>query len=93
MSHTETPMRLVDVTTLAFLDGYRVRLTFSDDTSMEIDLEPYLNGPIFEAVRDPATFRQAQIADGAIAWPNGADLDTQVLRYGLTPAAWGQGGA
>jgi len=81
-------MQLVDVTTLTFLDGYRVRLTFSDDSSKEIDLEPYLTGPIFEPVRDLTTFRQGQIVDGAISWPNGADLDTQVLRYGLTPAAW-----
>lgn len=81
-------MQLVDVTTLAFLDGYRVRITFSDNTMKDVDLEPYLTGPIFEPMRDPATFRQAQIADGAITWPNGADIDTQVLRYGLTPAAW-----
>lgn len=81
-------MQLVDVTALALVGGYRVRLTFSDDTTKEIDLEPYLNGPIFESVRDPATFREAQIVDGAIAWPNGADLDTQVLRYGLMPASW-----
>ena len=86
-------MQLVDVTALAFLDGYRVRLTFSDDTTKEIDLTPYLSGPIFAPVRDPATFRQGQIADGAISWPNGADIDTQVLRYGLTPAGWAQGGA
>lgn len=81
-------MKLVDVLALTFLEGYRVRLTFSDNVEKELDLEAYLNGPVFEPVRDPAYFRQAFIADGAIAWPNGADLDTQVLRYGLTPATW-----
>lgn len=81
-------MQLVDVAALDFLDGYRVRLTFSDETTKELDLGPYLSGPIFESVRNPATFRQAQIVDGAITWPNGADIDTQVLRYGLTPASW-----
>lgn len=81
-------MKLVDVTALAFLEGYRVRLTFSDDTTKEIDLAPYLHGPIFVPLRDPAYFRQAFISDGALSWPNGADIDTQVLRYGLTPAAW-----
>lgn len=88
MARRRMPMKLVDLTALAFLDGYRVRLTFSDEATKELDLEPYLNGPIFAPVRDQATFRQAHIADGAIAWPNGADIDTQVLRYGLTPAAW-----
>ncbi|HMQ35678.1 MAG TPA: DUF2442 domain-containing protein [Chloroflexaceae bacterium] len=86
-------MQLVNVTALAFLDGYRVRFTFSDETTKELDLEPYLTGPIFEPVRDPTSFHQAQIADGAICWPNGADLDTQVLRYGLTLPGWEQGEA
>jgi hypothetical protein len=81
-------MQLVDVTALAILDAYRVQLTFSDQTTKEVDLEPYLSGPIFQPVRDMAYFRQACMRDGAIAWPNGADIDTQVLRYDLTPAAW-----
>lgn len=81
-------MQLVDVTVLAFLEGYRVRLTFSDDTTKELDLAPYLRGPIFAPLRDPATFCQAQIIDGTISWPNGADIDPQVLRYGLSLAAW-----
>ncbi len=79
-------MELVDLTALAFLDGYRVRLTFSDDSVKEIDLTPYLNGPIFQPVRNPAYFQQASISDGTLSWPNGVDIDTQVLRYGLTPA-------
>ena len=81
-------MKLVDVTALIVLETYRVRVTFSDTTTKEIDLEPYLSGPIFLPVREPAFFRQALISDGAISWPNGADLDSQVIRYGLTPAAW-----
>ncbi len=81
-------MKLVDVTALIVLETYRVRVTFSDTTTKEIDREPYLSGPIFLPVREPAFFRQALISDGAISWPNGADLDSQVIRYGLTPAAW-----
>jgi hypothetical protein len=83
-------MQLVDVTAVTPLDGYTVRVCFSDGLVKEIDLAPYLRGPIFAAVREPALFRQVQIADGAISWPNGADIDTQVLRYGLTPASWEQ---
>ncbi len=81
-------MKLVDVTALTVLETYRVRVTFSDTITKEIDREPYLSGPIFLPVREPAFFRQALISDGAISWPNGADLDSQVIRYGLTPAAW-----
>jgi len=83
-------VQLVDVTEVAVVTDYTVRLTFSDGIVKEIDLTPYLRGPIFAPVREPEFFRRAHIADGAISWPNGADIDTQVLRYDLTPAAWEQ---
>ena len=64
-----------------------MQITFDDGTVKEIDLSPYLRGPIFEPVRsDPAVFRDARIEGGTIAWANGADIDADVLYYGLTPA-------
>ena len=46
-----------------------------------------LRGPIFELVRnDPEFFRSMLVEEGTIAWPNGADIDPDVLYYGLTPA-------
>ncbi len=33
-----------------------------------------LDGTIFESLRDPVIFAQAQVVLGAIQWPNGADL-------------------
>jgi hypothetical protein len=33
-----------------------------------------VDGTIFEALRDPALFSQAQVVLGAVQWPNGADL-------------------
>jgi hypothetical protein len=33
-----------------------------------------VNGTIFEPLRDPAIFVQAQVVLGAVQWPNGADL-------------------
>ena len=35
---------------------------------------------------DPALFRAVRAAGGTIAWDNGADIDPDVLYYGLTPA-------
>ena len=79
--------RLVRVRAVEPLDGFRVRLEFEDDTQKELDLEPYLHGPIFEPMRsDPAVFRSMKVEGGTIAWDNGADIDPDVLYYGLTPA-------
>jgi hypothetical protein len=85
----------VHVTAIRVLDGYDVELTFSDGVVRRIDLDPYLRGPIFAPMRsDPACFRSAYVdpEGGTIAWPNGADLAPDVLRYGLTPASWESAG-
>ena len=69
------------------LQGFKVLVSFDDDSQKEIDLEPYLHGPVFEPIRsDSAAFRSMKIGGGTIAWDNGADIDPDVLYYGLTPA-------
>lgn len=70
------------------LQGFRVRLTFTDGSSKEIDLEPYLHGPIFEPLkRNPELFRSVKVDQraGTIYWDNGADIDPDVLYMGLLP--------
>jgi hypothetical protein len=84
-------MLLVDVTTVSPLEGFLVELGFEDGTMKQVDLEPYLAGPMFEpARRDPAFFRSVRVDPeiGTIVWPNGADIDPLVLRYDLRPAHW-----
>lgn len=79
-------IRVKDVTPLT---GYTVRLTFTDGTRKDIDLGPYLKGPIFEPLRDPARFREVTVDPelGTIVWPNGADVCPDVLYYGRVPAS------
>ena len=71
------------------LEDFKVRLEFTDNTSREIDLEPYLHGPIFEPIRTNAqVFRSVQVDTrmGTIRWDNGADIDPDVLYKGIPPA-------
>jgi hypothetical protein len=80
-------MKLIRIRRVEPLQGYTVRLEFTDGTSREFDLERYLHGPIFQPVRDnPEMFRAVYVEGGTIAWPNGADIDPDVLYHGLTPA-------
>lgn len=70
--------------------GFIVRLTFTDGVVREVDLTPLLRGPIFEPLKkDPALFRQVRVDAelGTIVWPNGADIDPDVL-YGSATPAW-----
>jgi hypothetical protein len=78
---------LVRVRSVEPRQDYRVLVVFENDTQREIDLEPYLHGPIFEPIRsDPCMFRAIKIEGGTIAWENGADIDPDVLYYDLKPA-------
>ena len=72
------------------LGGFRVRLSLTNGSSREIDLGPYLTGPVFEAIRrDPAAFQAVHVDEdlGTVVWPNGADIDPDVLIHGRTPAS------
>lgn len=64
-----------------------VRVTFDNRVVREVNLEPYLHGPIFAPIRaDRALFCAVKVEGGTIAWENGADIDPDVLYYNLTPA-------
>jgi len=81
--------RLIRIQAVQVLEGFKVRLEFTDGTHKEIDLEVYLRGPIFEPIRnDPLMFRSVRVDKrmGTIVWDNGADIDPDVLYYGLRPA-------
>ena len=79
--------RLVRVQSVKPLETFMVDVRFTDGSQREINLEPYLHGPVFEMIRNDASlFRSMRVERGAITWPNGADIDPDVLYYDLTPA-------
>jgi hypothetical protein len=81
--------RLIRITSVELLNDFGVRLEFTDGTQRDIDLEPYLHGPIFEPIRNnPAIFRSVKVDKrmGTLVWGNHADIDPDVLYHGLTPA-------
>jgi len=59
--------------------GYRIRLTFDDDHQKTIDFGQWLNGPVFEPLKDRAYFRRFFLDGGTVAWPNGADIAPETL--------------
>lgn len=62
---------------------YVVELTFTDGSRGDVDLAPWIGsrGGVFVALQDPAVFAQVTVdrEAGTIAWPNGVDLDPDVL--------------
>jgi hypothetical protein len=74
--------RPVRIKAVKHVHSFTVQLDFTDGTKKEIDLLPYLRGPIFEALRnDPRVFQTVKVDErmGTIVWANGADIDPDVL--------------
>jgi len=72
------------------LEGFRLRLELSDGSERIVDVGPLLQGSIFDEIRrDPAVFATVQVDAelGTVVWPNGADLDPDVLVRGRSPAS------
>jgi hypothetical protein len=79
-------LRITAVTPLA---GLRVHVALTDGTERDLDLTPYLWGPVFEPIlADRELFEQVYVdpVSKTIAWPNGADIDADVLVGGEQPA-------
>ncbi|MBI1853021.1 MAG: DUF2442 domain-containing protein [Planctomycetes bacterium] len=76
---------LARVTKVTVLGGYRIRLEFADGFVREIDLDPYLSGPVFEPVREPKYFRRVRVECGTIVWPNDADICPDTLYHAIPP--------
>jgi Protein of unknown function (DUF2442) len=55
----------------------------------ELDFDRVLVGGVLEALREPALFAQVSVDQtaGTIGWPNGIDLDPDVLHGDRDPAS------
>lgn len=84
-----TRTKTVRITSVELPDGFVLRLGFDDGSTREVELEHELWGPVFEPLRqDPQLFRQVRVDPelGTIVWPNGADMDPDVLHGDHPPA-------
>ena len=73
---------LHDVTEVEVLGHYRLRLTFDDGMTGDVDLSHLRgSGGVFAPLADPAVFAEVRVDSeiGTITWPDGADLAPEVL--------------
>jgi Protein of unknown function (DUF2442) len=81
-------MALIRIAKVKPLEGFNVELTLTTGEVVRRDLRPFLNGPVFDVIRDDERqFRKLRAEDGTVVWPNGADLcPDAVIWAGLPPA-------
>ncbi len=84
------PMRtLPRVIAVEAIENYVLRLTFSDGLVRELDFAPTVRAGVFTSIADPSMFEAVFVDDqtGTICWPNGVDLDPDVLHGGAESTA------
>jgi len=69
------------VESVSYINGYRLRIGFSDGAVKDVDLSGELHGEIFEPLKDLDFFLKVSVNPdtGTIEWPNGADFAPEFL--------------
>lgn len=64
-----------------YISKYKLLLTFEDNTTKVVDLESYLEGEIFDPLKDVNYFKTVKLNPDidTIVWDNGADLSPDFL--------------
>ncbi|HZK76904.1 MAG TPA: DUF2442 domain-containing protein [Candidatus Kapabacteria bacterium] len=72
---------MLTITSVIPLEGYRLKLRFSDGTEGIADLSDIRRNGVFQAWNDPDFFRSVSIdpESQTVTWPTGIDLDPYVL--------------
>jgi hypothetical protein len=70
---------LPQVVSADYRGEHRVHIVFNDGSAKTVDFAPWLQGPVFEPLKDESYFRRFFVEGGTLAWPNGADIAPETL--------------
>ena len=70
---------LATVIEAEYRGAYLIKLKFNDGVEQTIDFEQWLEGPVFEPLKDINYFQKFFIEGGTVSWPNGADIAPETL--------------
>ena len=71
---------MLRIRSAAPLEGRRLRLTLTDGSVVERDIDDLLWGPVFDGLRtDDVLFRRVRARYGTVTWPGDVDLAPETL--------------
>ncbi len=70
---------MLEVKKADYIGGYSLELLFNNGVKKVVDLGPYLQGKIFEPLKDYEYFKKYRINFNTIEWENGADFAPEFL--------------
>jgi len=62
-----------------YRDGHTIHLEFNDGVEGDVDFSQWLEGPVFEPLKDVGYFQRFFLKGGTVSWPNGADIAPETL--------------
>ncbi|MEB3274561.1 MAG: DUF2442 domain-containing protein [Prochlorothrix sp.] len=79
----------LEVVQVEYVEGYRLRLGFSDGREGVVDLAGHLEDGVFEELRDVEVFGRVRLDEelGTVQWPVDSAPDPAKLAPNPTPAA------
>lgn len=69
------------VTDASYAGGYTLAIRFEDGRTKWVDLAPYLEGPVFEPLKELSFFQRFRLNEDVdtVVWPNDADFSPDFL--------------
>ena len=58
---------------------YKLELTFENKEIKIFDVKPYLKKGLYKTIKDENLFKRVKISYDSIEWPNGIDIDPEIL--------------
>ena len=61
------------------LDNFMLKLKFTDNSTREFDMKPYLSFPVFQPLKRKSLFKKASIFSGTVKWNDEIDMSPDTL--------------
>jgi hypothetical protein len=72
-------MELIWITSAKHLNDYKLQLQFNTGEIKKVNLEGYLDKPVFSLLKDKDYFKRFKLNPFTIEWENGADFAPEFL--------------
>ncbi|MBK8625498.1 MAG: DUF2442 domain-containing protein [Saprospiraceae bacterium] len=70
---------ILEVVNAKYISDYKVYVRFNNHAEMILNLEPHLDGEIYQPLKDINYFKKFKIELNTISWENGADFAPEFL--------------
>lgn len=70
---------MIEVSHVEICPEYNLLVTFLNGERRRFDMEPYLQYPVFQKLKNPAFFSLARVDYGTVTWPGDIDIAPETL--------------